>query len=223
MKTIRVMSHNLWRCDGNAPAWEAKGEDCSAAVRAKGFAQVYRETRPDVVGLQECSARMAHALMTRLAEERLPYALLWGRDTPVLYRRDTFELLDSAFLLYPEEVPGLEGSFNNYSTKSYCFAVLREKESGKTVLVGTTHLWSKSGDPASKSYQKGSEEARTYQMGLFLEKAEELQARYDCPAFILGDLNAYYASPAVQSALARGFVHAWDAATGYRDETSGMC
>ena len=34
---IRLMTHNVWRCDVNKPAWEEKGEDCSAAVRATQY------------------------------------------------------------------------------------------------------------------------------------------------------------------------------------------
>ena len=35
MGFLRIMSHNVWKCDSNRPEWEAKGEDCSAAARAK--------------------------------------------------------------------------------------------------------------------------------------------------------------------------------------------
>ena len=46
---LRLMSNNIWWCDSNQPAWEAIGEDCSAAARAKGFARVYSELCPDVI------------------------------------------------------------------------------------------------------------------------------------------------------------------------------
>ena len=36
MGRLSIMSHNVWKNDKNLPAWAAKGEDCSAAVRAKG-------------------------------------------------------------------------------------------------------------------------------------------------------------------------------------------
>ena len=78
-----------------------------------GFARLYASLQPDVIGLQECSARMADELMECLPAFGLHYTLLWGRDTPILYRSDRFDLVDSAYLNYPVEFPGHEGSFNN--------------------------------------------------------------------------------------------------------------
>ena len=47
---LRMMSHNLWKNDVNRPEWEAKGEDCSAEVRSKGFIKVYKELTPHIIG-----------------------------------------------------------------------------------------------------------------------------------------------------------------------------
>lgn len=49
MERIRMMSHNLWKCDNNKPAWEEKGYDCSAETRSKGFVKLYGEVAPDVI------------------------------------------------------------------------------------------------------------------------------------------------------------------------------
>lgn len=219
--SLRIMSNNLWWCDDNRPAWAAKGLDCSAAARAEGFCRVYAALRPDVVGLQECSALMADELMQRFPAYGLPYALLWGHDTPILFRTDRFDLVDSAFLLYPEEFPGHDGSFNNNRTKSYLAAVLRCKADGKLFILATTHLWWKSGRPDSPIYQPHSAEARAYQLGLLMDMIDALQEKYSCPAVMLGDFNAGYDSVAVQSAFARGFLHAHDTAVLYADEGNG--
>lgn len=219
---MRIMSNNVWWCDVNNETWEALGEDCSAKARMPLLAQVYEETLPDVLGLQECSGRMSHILVAELVERKLPYALLWGRDTPILYRRDKFELVDSDVCLYPEEIPGLEGSFNNLKTKSYCIAVLRSKEDGKLLIFATTHLWWKSDNPAAKSYQPGSEKAREWQMNTLIDRLDELQAQYGCGAVVVGDLNTWPAGLAVKTALNRGFVHGHDVATDYVDESVGM-
>jgi len=218
---LRIMSHNVWKCDHNLPAWEARGEDCSAAARAKGMARVYCETGPDIIGCQEMSPVMADELIRNLAEQGLRYALLWGRDTPVLYRQERLELLDSDFLLYPAEVPGWPGEFNNDNTKSGCVAVFRDKADGKELVFMSTHLWWKSSDPASGEYQAGSDEARTYQLNMALDLAERFQAKYGCPVVLVGDLNADYTMPAVQSALARGYAHAHDIAAEYADQDWG--
>ena len=221
MSTIRLMTHNQWKNDPNRPDWEKIGADCSAKVRTRGFARVYAETMPDIVGCQEVSAHMADCLMRYTAEAGLTYALLWGRDTPILYRQDRFELVDSEFALYPDALPGREGVFNNEMTKSYAIAVFRHKESARLFLFATTHLWWKSGDPSSSYYQAYSDEAREYQMALLIDRIDALQEKYKCPAVIVGDLNTWYNSKAVQYALGKGFSHGHDVATEYADEAIG--
>jgi len=217
MTSLRIMSNNIWWCDTNRPEWEAKGEDCSAAHRAPGLIRVYEETKPDIIGLQECSARMAHFLMSEMAEKQMPYALLWGRNTPIAYRKDKFELIDSDVCIYPEEVPGLEGSFNDLKTKSYCIAVLRQKDTDQKLIFATTHLWYK-----SDARQPFSEAAKAWQIGQLINRLDTLQEQYLCPAIIVGDLNTWPTAPAVRTALERGFVHGHDAATEYADDSTGM-
>lgn len=96
------MTHNVWNCDNNHKAWEEKGEDCSAKARVGALVQIYRDTLPDIIGGQEVSALMADLLKENLLAAGLDYTLIWGRFTPILYRADKFELLDSHFESYPE-------------------------------------------------------------------------------------------------------------------------
>ena len=221
MALLRLMTHNQWKNDNNLPAWAEKGLDCSASVRMRGFVRVYKDTLPDIIGCQETSFNMADKMIRYCAEEGLRYALLWGRDTPIMYNQDKFELIDSDFSLYPDDFPGHEGIFNNDHTKSYNIGVFRIKENGKLFIFASTHLWWKSNDPQSPNYQPYSDEARRYQLGLLIKKIEEHRRKYDCPSFIVGDLNANYTSLAVQYALSDGYVHAHDVATEFCDETIG--
>lgn len=221
MGALRIMSHNIWKCDRNLPAWEAAGEDCSAPVRAKGMVRVYTETLPDIIGCQEMSFVMADEVIRGLADQGQRYALLWGRDTPILYRQDRLELLDSDFLMYPEAFPGWDGEFNNSGTKSWCIAVFRDKTDGKKLIFMSTHLWWKSSDPASVNYQAGSDEARVYQLNMAMDRLEEFQREHDCPVVLVGDLNADYNKPVIRSALDRGYSHAHDFATEFADSDWG--
>ncbi len=219
---LRLMSNNQWLCDKNQPDWEAKGMDCSPTVRERAFARLYHEVSPDVVGLQEVSGIMADKLVRYLAEAGERYALLWGKDTPILYRQDKFELVNSDFALYPEEFPGHEGCFNNSKSKSWNIAVFRVKETGKEFVFATTHLWWKSSNPQAKNYQPFSDEARAYQLQLLIARVEEFRAEYgNCPAVIVGDLNADYHAQVVQAALAAGYVHGHDAAVEYANNEHG--
>lgn len=219
MPKLRLMSNNQWKNDENL--WEELGLDCSAATRARGFAEAYAELAPDVVGLQEVSGKMIEELMERLAEKATPFALLWGRDTPILYRSDKFELLDSRHALYPDGVPGLDGIYNNKKTKSYTIAHFRCKEDGKRFVFVSTHLWWKSSNPESRSYYPGSDEARAYQIELVIAEIDRFCREQSCPVVIVGDFNTRYDSKVIEYAKSRGFSHAHDVATEYADETNG--
>ena len=222
MANLRIMSNNIWACDVNNEHWAKIGMDCSAKNRAPGFVRLYLETNPDIIGLQECTAKCADYIMQGLRENNANYALLWGRDTPIIYKTDKFELIDSKYCIYNEDIPNLEGSFNNVQTKSYCIAVFRLKENGKLIIFATTHLWWKSSDPSTDYYQPFSDEARTYQLNFLMDETEKFQKKYNCPIIIVGDLNSLYCSEAVQSALKRGYFHAYNIATDYKDETDGQ-
>ena len=218
---IRIMSNNQWWSDTNKPGWEKMGLDCSAKVRVPGFHRMFAETNADIIGLQECSMVMADLHMRGLSESGSGYALLWGRDTPILYKTDKFELVDSSYLVYPTEVPGFEGEFNNLNTKSYCIAVFRSKENGKMIVFGTTHLWYMSSNPNWKHYQSGSDEARQYQLGIMMDKVDEFIEKYNCPGIIVGDMNAYATSLAIKDANSRGYIGAASLATDYADDGNG--
>ena len=85
---LRLMSNNVWNRDKNAPAWEERGEDCSAPARAPLFVRIYEETRPDVIGMQEMTNLMTRELISGLAAKGLNYAVLWGNFTPIFYPVD---------------------------------------------------------------------------------------------------------------------------------------
>ena len=225
---LRIMTHNVWNRDENAPAWQEKGNDCSAAVRVKSHMRVYDETQPDIIGGQEFSRLMAELMKGEFEAAGKNYALIWGRFTPILYRPEKLELLDTEFLTYPEELPGYEGEFNDVKSKACNIAVFKVKESGNIFVFATTHLWWK-GESKDNNYanvdsnvQYGSDKAREYQIALAIEKIEKYRQKYgNCPAVFLGDMNTGYDSKAIQYAVSNGYRHARFIATDYADETVG--
>ena len=227
MSTIRLMTHNIWNKDQNTPAWEEQDFNCSAETRAPGLLRVWRETQPDVIGCQEASALMADLLKEGMASDDVRYTLIWGRFTPILYRADRLELIDSEFFTYPETIEGFEGKFNDVRSKAYNIGVFRVKESGKCFIFATTHLWWKrsprpdESEPYPKTCLPYSDEAREYQIELLTTALERFRAKYNCPAFLVGDLNTGYESKAVGKAFAKGFRHAHDIATDYAEEAVG--
>lgn len=223
---LRLMSQNLWNYTENNEVWESLGLDCSAAVRMRGHVQVLKDLMPDVMGGQEFNKDMQLYFGLYCQEEKLPYTLIWGNMTPIVYRADKLELLDAEYLLYPRKFKDYEGSFNDSNSKACNMAVFREKASGKVFIFATTHLWWRNGtNPDYKFYQAGSDEARAYQLGLANEMIERAQERYgNCPAVLVGDMNARLGTPALTFALGEGgYTHAHDVATEYASEERGYC
>lgn len=222
---LRLMTHNIWNRDTNSEQWAQKGLDCSAAARVGSLLRVYRETCPDVIGCQEASSLMADLLKQGFEKEGVKYALIWGRYTPIIYRADRLELIDSEFGTYPESIEGFEGSFNDVKSKSWNLGVFRVKESGRLFIFVTTHLWWKkspdSGVSHSGSYQSGSDEARELQAALVVEKIAAYREKYGCPAVLLGDMNTGYDSKAMAYVRAHGFCHAHDIAAEYAEDAVG--
>lgn len=222
-----IMSNNLWNNDFNQPAWAAKGEDCSAEGRIGGLIRAYRSCMPDILGFQEMSRHMEALIMENMKEFTDPnggkarYEIITGGYTPILYRYDRFRVLESGHRLYDTSFPPYEGSFNDADSKGYTFGVFEDRSSGKRLVVTTTHLWWKSDDPASKSYQKGSGEARAFQIREAAACAEKLSARYDCPAILMGDLNDELGSPALNAVLSGGWQETHALTVGERNDTRG--
>ena len=201
--TVRLMTHNVWNNDENHAAWEARGQDCSAEVRQEGLLRTHRECMPDVIGCQELSQKMAGLLGEGLTKDPGHYAMIEGGFTSIFYRVDRLTVLESDFCRYPERVEGYEGIFNDAGSKSYCIGVFEAKESGKRFIFASTHLWWKRSPtegmkpPYPANYQIGSDEVRAQQIKTLVLRIEDFREKYKCPAFIVGDLNAGYDSPAV--------------------------
>ena len=225
MSTIRLMSQNQWNYTNNSPDWEEKGLDCSAEVRMHGHVQVFKDVMPDIMGGQEVNKEMQLFFKLYCIEEKLPYTIIWGNMTPIIYRADKFELLDTEYLLYPKYMEGSEKGFNDSNSKSMNMGVFREKATGKVFIFATTHLWWRSNNPNWWSYQEGSEAARVYQMQLATALLKKYQDKYDgCPIIFGGDMNTTYNTAPIQYALNEaGYQHAFDVATDFRSDVKGEC
>ena len=224
MAKIRVMTQNQWNNTNNNTYWEELGFDCSSKTRMKGHCRVFNEIMPDVVGGQEVNKEMQLDLMLLFEEAQLPYTLIWGSMTPIIYRSDKFELLDHEFYCYPEYVEKYEGVFNDEKSKNANLAVFRVKENGEIFVFLNTHLWWMDGkNPEDKWYREGSDEVRKLQLEASIQMIEKYRAKYDnCPAFLVGDLNTDYNSQAVQFAInEKGFSHAHDVATEFAHSGNG--
>ena len=215
---LRLMSQNVWSCPINHPAWEAMGLDCSTPVRMKGHTRIYKELMPDIIGGQEFNKDMNLALKLNCIENNLPYTTIWGNYTPIIYRADKLELLDSEFLLFPISIDGYDGQCNDSLSKGCNLGVFRNKETGNIFIFTTTHMWWK-----SEEEQPGSDEFRRQQMVLAVDLLNRYQTKYNgCPVIFCGDMNTPLGKPAPDYAFNEGkFVHAHDIATDFSFHGTG--
>lgn len=224
---MRLMTNNLWNCDRNYEFWIARGADCSADGRIGGLTAAYRAIHPDVMCFQEMSRHMEELILGSLRHadfgeaEPVPFEIITGGYTPILYRRDRLRLLEAGYSCFPKELPGFAGEFNDADSKGYTFGVFEQRASGKRFAVFSAHLWWMAADPSDPWYREGSAEARVAQIGLVTRRAEELTERYGCPAFLMGDLNDTLAAPSLRSALADGWEQTHELCRGERDEGHG--
>ena len=169
---------------------------------------------------------MADLLKEEFQAEGMRYTLIWGRFTPIIYRSDKFELVDSEFGTYPEEINGFDGSFNDIRSKSWNLGVFRVKSSGKIFVFTTTHLWwmkspACAEDADKWGHQVGSDEAREQQVAMLIDRIEEYRKKYHCPAILVGDMNTDYNSIAMRYVRKYGYRHAHDIATDFSEEAVG--
>ena len=211
------MTYNQWNCNYNREAWKNRGLDCSSASRMPGLVRVVEELMPDIIGGQEVNKEMQAFFQWNCIERGLSYTIIWGNMTPIIYRADKFELLDTEYFLYPEKMDGYDGECNDSRSKSCNLGVFRCKETGMVFIFATTHLWWK-----SDAMQEGSEEIRVLQLKMATALIERYQKKYGCPAILVGDMNAGYDSRSLQYLIREGgFVHAYHMAEDYRCEKSG--
>jgi endonuclease/exonuclease/phosphatase family metal-dependent hydrolase len=171
---LRVMTFNI--------RYDNPGDGRNAwPLRRDWVAQIIRERRCDLAGLQEALPGQIADLENRLAE----YA--WygvGRDdgkrggesTPIFYRKARFERLDEgAFWL--SETPDEPGSksWDTAITRVAVWLKLQDRETGQTFFVFNTH------------FDHRGTEARRESAKLLLRRIPEIAG--DAPMVLTGDFN----------------------------------
>ena len=211
---IRIMSNNVWDCDGNKAAWEAKGENCSAKVRSEGLAATYMAYAPDVICLQEMSALMIKYIQKKLTENGFSYELLTytvGSDvdnTCILYRTDTLKLIDKG---HHEFTYG-----NNGGSKSYTWGYFEQISTGKKFAALSTHMWWQ-----SESAAPGSDKHRENQAAEIVAAMDKVIEKYNCPVFVMGDFNTRTTTKAFKVYTDGGFKNTYSLATEFADNHRG--
>ena len=134
----------------------------------------------DVCLFQECSPntvrKCENAIPSLMADEyeEVCKHLIPLNYTPVLYKKDKFDLVDEGYLLYD--------GLNDYNSKSVSWAVLKDKESGKMFAAASTHFW---------WMFRGDEDInqRIANANQLRKVCDNIVSKYDVPVIVGGDLN----------------------------------
>lgn len=185
--------------------------------------------RPDVLALQEFTpwrSAKPGCLGDRL--RAIGYTQVNGgyadNFTPLFYRADTLELIDSGFHLYSEYMndqnqPDPQGAYkiNNGKSKSLTWAVFEQRSGGKRFIAVSTHFMyiADPTDPECPLTAEQAEAAQLIDAAELLAVIGELRARPEysgLPVIAGGDLNAFPDSAPVQTLQAGGLT--WLSAPG---------
>lgn len=198
---IRVMFYNVYGYTQSGPT----------NLRQQFQAGLIADYAPDVVGLQEFSASYRAAFPAML--ESIGYRQVSsGKDnanfTPLFYRADRLEVVDSGYKLYTGP--------NDNNSKSLTWAIFRVRETGKRFVAISTHfMWNQPGIDGPAARLTNARE--------MLELIATLRSREGCadiPVIFGGDLNCNPSSNALQTVVAGGLTEAWNAAA-QKNDTSG--
>ncbi len=167
---IKLYSHNVWN---KAPtAW-----------RNKIIRKMIKDMDADFCTFAECGPATIRAgeapLPLLMADEytELCPDLSGTNFTPVFYKKDKFNVIDSGYHLY--------SGLNDAASKSVTYGVFSDKKTGKKLAVASTHFWWMA--DSEKDNLQRIQNARELK-----ELCDDLTKKYNVPVIIGGDFNNGY-------------------------------
>lgn len=163
---IRLFNHNIW----NYKTYNRNGL----------IAKLVRKYDADICHFQECSPLTSRVGETAIQKLLLPeYAEAAAEHsavnyTPVFYKKDRFEEIDSGYVLF-------EGK-NDVNSKSITWVVLSEKATGERIAVASTHFW--------WEYKSEEDDFQRMENARCVKKVcDMIEEKYKLPVIVSGDLN----------------------------------
>lgn len=170
---IKILDYNI-RCAND-------GENRMIADRAPRLIKLIEELQPDVIALQESTHRWNPYLEEGLYKEyamRYCYRMRNSREcTPVLWRRDRFDLVDEGHFWLSETPETPSYGFGQTRYARVCTWVkLRVKATGKEFFYFCTHM-------------NGDDPSTIGGGNVIMQYAEEMGAFTEVGALLSGDFN----------------------------------
>ena len=235
---VRVMTYNIygykWYPDkANSPHLSSG----PVSLRQEMERDLIAQYAPDVLAMQEYHATF-HEGMTPMLNSigyteveayhptRTHQSGAHFNYTPLFYRADRLNLIDKAFVHFPETMPdpskddGSVLNINDIGSKSITWAVFEDISTGKRFIAVCTHFMYSAAwlTPAQ------SNEARTNNALLLVDTVKALREKEEykgLPVIMGGDLNTYPVSSPTAALKNGGFEHLYDIAE-IKDDSRGL-
>lgn len=201
---LKILDYNIRCCHD--------GEGRMVGDRAPRLFRLIEETEPDIIALQEGSWRWTPLLEENLYRKyamRYCYRLRNSREsTPLLWRRDKFDLLDEGHFWLSETPDTPSFGFGQTQYARVCTWVkLRVKATGKEFFYFCTHM---NGDDAS-TVGSGN---------VIMQYAEAMGAFTECGALLSGDFNLRPHTPGYENLNNSGKLRDVNEALGFDPSTT---
>lgn len=184
---MRIMTSNIWGDYFKNPV----------DVREDFLYDVFKDYSPDIIGLQEVTKSWYNGrLFPWLSEEYEFVGTELMNNTnyvPFVYKKG-LKLISKGYE-YHENTPD--------ASKGITWAVLK-REDGGIFAACNTHFWWRTGPE--------HDEIRVLNAKQLASLMESLRARYNCPVFAFGDMNAYITSDCFKVYKERNIVNLLDIA-----------
>ena len=174
--------------------------------RKVGLLTAYEHFNADVITLQEADtlwntkyglnvelAKLGYQLVPMNAKDRFPDKEDINNPNPVYYNTSTFDLVDSGFGEYDKSML----TDGKYNPRWYSWAYLKEKTTGKELVVITTHfIWRLTDKSITPEVNKErSDKYRVESAKQIVALVAALQEKYPLAAVLAtGDYNTNYES-----------------------------
>lgn len=166
-----LYNQNAWNCNPTAHR--------NVIIRS-----LIEEFDADFCTFQECalhSVRWGDTGLQELLKDK--YTEIDGKETnftPVFYKTEKFNLIDSGYHLYT--------GLNDANSKSVTWAVLEDKSDGKRIAVMATHFW--------WMFESEKDNLQRIENAKELKKlCDEIMTKYSVPVIVGGDFNNGENSP----------------------------
>ena len=176
-------------------------------IRDRKLYNTYKKYSPDIIGFQEVTESWYRSeIMEKLAEE---YTFVGTERfsvlnyTPLVYKTERFSIFEKGWKYYTQI---------DDKSKTITWAVLTDKENGKTFAVCNTHFWWMVGAEHDLIREQNRKELTALMF--------DLKSKYNCPVFAFGDLNCDGTSDVFKKFRENGVTDLFDEAEKRQDITS---